>query len=134
MNNKFNIKIFIADDDPFYRMLYNQHLLNLGYKNNLLFDNGTDCINRLYLHPDIVFLDYHMPPSNGIDILRHIKAEYPDIALLLISGQSDIQVALDALKQGASAYIIKGEEDLQMISGAIDKIVKGKFLNEATAN
>ena len=123
MSNAQNLKFFIVDDDPFYRMLYNQHLLNLGFRDNILMDNGEDCLNRLHMEPDIIFLDYNMPPSNGIEILQKIKKTNPNIYILLISGQTDIQVALSALKHGAADYIVKGEEDLDMISGVLNKIL-----------
>ena len=122
MNKANNLKFFIVDDDPFYRMLYHQHLTNLGFKDNILIDNGADCINRLYLQPDIIFLDYNMAPYNGLDVLKKIKITHPNIYLLLISGQKDLQIAVNALKQGAFDYIIKGEDDLDMISNVIRKI------------
>ncbi len=123
MSNAQNLKFFIVDDDPFYRMLYNQHLINLGFRDNILMDSGEDCLNRLHMSPDIIFLDYNMPAANGLEILQKIKRTNPNIYILLISGQTDIQVALNALKHGAADYIVKGEEDLDMISGALSKIM-----------
>ena len=126
MGQASNLKFFIVDDDPFYRMLYQQHLFNMGFKNSILIDNGDDCLNRLYMEPDIIFLDYNMPTSNGLDVLRKIKMTHPNIYILLISAQKDIQVAVNALKHGASDYIVKGEEDLDMISGVLNKILTRK--------
>ena len=121
-----NLKFFIVDDDPFYRMLYQQHLLNMGFKNSILINSGDECLNRLYMEPDIIFLDYNMPSSNGLEVLRKIKMTHPNICILLISAQKDIQVAVNALKHGASDYIIKGDEDLNMISGVLTKILTRK--------
>lgn len=118
-----SLKFFIVDDDPFYRMLYNQHLKNLGFKDNILMDNGDDCLKKLDMQPDVILLDYNMPPSNGLDILKKIKTTNPNIYILLISGQTDIQVALNALKFGATDYIVKGEEDLDMINEVLSKIL-----------
>lgn len=126
MTSEQNLKFFIVDDDPFYRMLYNQYLLNLGFRNNVLMDNGDDCLNRLHMEPDVIFLDYNMPPSNGLEILRKIKKTNPNIYILLISGQTDVQVAVSALKYGAEEYIVKGDEDLDMISGVLNKIMSTK--------
>jgi DNA-binding NtrC family response regulator len=126
MQRQNNLKFFIVDDDPFYRFLYQQHLSNLGFKDNVLFDNGEDCINRLDLQPDIIFIDYNMERSNGLEVIQKIRMTHPNIYLLLISGQKDLKVAVDALKSGAYDYIVKGEEDLNMISGAINKILSRK--------
>jgi len=122
MKKTSDLKFFIVDDDPFYRMLYNQHLLNMGFRNNTLIENGEDCLNMLYLEPDVIFLDYDMQTSNGLEILQQIKLTHPNIYLLLISGQRNIKVAVKALKHGAFDYIVKGDEDLDMISDVIKKI------------
>jgi DNA-binding NtrC family response regulator len=103
-------------------MLYQQHLLNLGFNNIYLFDNGEDCLNNLHMKPDIIMVDYDMTPFDGLELIRKIRKIDPAIYLLLISGQKDIKVALDALRSGAFDYIIKGEEDLAMISNATAKV------------
>ena len=115
-------KFFIVDDDAFCRMRYNQHLMNLGFNDNILFDNGLDCINKLNLQPDIIFLDYNMHPYNGLEMIEKINRLNPDIYLLLISGQRDMQVAINALKSGAFDYVIKGENDLDKISSVLQKM------------
>jgi PleD family two-component response regulator len=126
MKNSQKLKFFIVDDDPFCRMLYQQHLINLGFKNNILFDNGADCINQLTEKPDVIFLDYDMKPYNGLEVLRMVKRLYPEIHLLIISSQKDMQVAINAFKYGAYDYIVKGEKDLETISLAVNKILISK--------
>ncbi|WP_345080065.1 response regulator [Nemorincola caseinilytica] len=116
------MKFFIVDDDHFSRMLYRQHLLNLGYSNNVLFDNGFDCIKKLDLSPDVIFLDYDMQPLNGLDTMQIIKQYAPNIRLLIISGNEDKKIAEDAKKYGAYAFIKKGEKDLEMISDILATI------------
>ena len=129
MNRALNLKFFIVDDDPFCRMLYNQHLVNLGYKNNILLENGIDCINKLDLSPDVIFLDYDMHPINGLEVLQRVKQLNPDIHLLIISQQRDNQVVLDAFKYGAYDYIVKGDHDLEMIRNVVDKIVSRREIS-----
>jgi CheY-like chemotaxis protein len=116
------MKFFIVDDDPFSRMLYRQHLINLGYKNSSLFDNGSDCIDKIGLEPDLVLLDYDMPVCNGVEVIKRIKRINPHIHLVIVSGVNDVEVALEAKKHGAIDYIIKGESDLEMISNVISII------------
>jgi CheY-like chemotaxis protein len=123
MKNVQNLKFFIVDDDPFCRMLYQQHLNNLGYKNNVLFENGPDCIEQLGKQPDVIFIDYDMLPINGIETLKLIKKCNPNIHLLIISAQKDKQVEIDALELGAFDYIVKGEKDLDRISHVINNIL-----------
>jgi len=118
------LKFFIVDDDHFSRMLYRQHLQNLGYKNNLLFDNGFDCIKKLDLSPDVIFLDYDMQPLNGLDVLQIIKQHNPDIHLLIISGNEDKTIEDEARKHGAVEFIRKGDQDLEMISHTLERIYR----------
>jgi DNA-binding NtrC family response regulator len=128
MNSFENLKVFIVDDDPFSRMLYHQHLLNLGFKNNCLFENGPDCIEQLSQQPDIIFLDYDMKPYNGLEILKIIKEFNPGIFLLVVSAQKDVQIAIKAIKFGAYDYIAKGKNDLEMISKVVNNIAMSKEL------
>lgn len=122
MKAKNELSIFIVDDDPFCRSLYEQFILNLGYGNITLFSDGQECLNQLTEQPDIIFLDYRMEPLDGLDVLRKIKRFNPNIYLVIISGQDDVQVAVNALKYGAFDYIIKGENDLNKIEGVLKKI------------
>lgn len=122
MRNSKNMKFFIVDDDPFSRMLYRQHLMNLGYKNNILFDNGRDCIDKIGLQPDLVLLDYDMPQYNGVEVIKKIKKINPNIQLVIISGINNSDIVTEAMKHGAIDFIIKGEKDLEMISNVINII------------
>lgn len=125
MERLMNLKFFIVDDDPFSRSFYQQHLVNLGFKNNVLFDNGHDCIEKLNLLPDIIFLDYDMQPINGIEVLQKVKQHHPHIHLLIISSQKNKEIISEAKKLGAYDYIQKGENDLELISNVLLKIASG---------
>ncbi len=122
MQNNSTQKIFIVDDDSFCTALYKQHLLNEGYTNITTFTNGQDCLNHLTDQPQIILLDYEMEPYNGLEVLKKIKRFNPDIYLLVISGQDDMQVAINALKYGAFDYIIKGKNELEKITSLLQKI------------
>lgn len=122
MKSRESLSIFIVDDDPFCRNLYEQAIRTLGYNRITLFSDGQDCLNRLTDQPDIIFLDYHMEPMDGLGVLRKIKRFNPDIYLVVISGQEDMQVAVDALKYGAFDYLIKGQNDLVKIEAVLNKI------------
>lgn len=134
MKNATDIKIFIVDDDPFCRNLYEQCLISLGYSNVQQFDNGQDCINELIEQPDIVFLDYCMEPLNGLEVLKKIKRFNPNIFLVVVSGQDDMEVAVNALKYGAFDYIVKGSNELDRINIVMQKInnVTGMLAKKST--
>ncbi|KAB7727657.1 response regulator [Rudanella paleaurantiibacter] len=122
MPHNYTLSIFIVDDDPFCQSLYEQQIRSLGYSQITLFSDGQECLNHLTDQPDIIFLDYRMEPLDGLEVLRKIKRFNPDIYPVIISGQDDLQVAVDALKYGAFDYIIKGENTLPKIEGVLKKI------------
>lgn len=123
---KITDKLFVVDDDPMIANMYEQHLYNLGYENVSLFDNGQDCINQLILEPQVVFLDYQMDYLNGLDVLKKIKRFNPDIYVVVISAQEEMEVAVNSLKYGAFDYIIKGKSDLTKIEEVLTRIKEMK--------
>lgn len=115
MLGKTNIKIFIVDDDRFFREVFAHHLKRLGFEHIHVFENGEDCIEQLSLQPDIIFTDYHMSPINGIDLIKKIRSVNDDVYLLLVSSQKEVQIVLAALDIKAAYYIAKNTHVLEMI-------------------
>jgi polysaccharide export outer membrane protein len=128
METNTPLKIFMVDDDMFCLNLYEQHLRNLGYSDIQTFDNGTSCLNSLMEQPDIIFLDHGMDILNGLDILKKIKRVDPDIYVVFISGQEDIQTAVNSLKYGALDYIVKRGNEAEKIEQVMVKILEIKEL------
>jgi DNA-binding NtrC family response regulator len=86
--------------------------------------SGQECISRLDEKPDIVTLDYTLPDYNGKEILAKIKQLSPDSQVIIVSGQNDINTAIDLLKFGAYDYIVKGVDTREKISISIRKIIE----------
>jgi DNA-binding NtrC family response regulator len=115
-------KIFIVDDDLFCLNMYDQHIKNLGYEDITLFQNGTDCLNNLIEYPNIIFLDHNMDMLSGFEVLKKIKRFDPNVNVVMVSGQDDLQIALNALKYGAFDYIAKGDQENEKIESVIKRI------------
>ena len=115
-------KIFLVDDDLFCLNLHEQHLKNLGFSNILKFQSGTECLNNLIKYPDIIFLDYKMDTLNGFEVLKKIKRFNPNINVVMVSAQEDLQTAIDALKYGAFDYIIKSDQEEVKMAQVIERI------------
>jgi DNA-binding NtrC family response regulator len=122
MENSSVKKIFVVDDDPFSLHLYQQHLINLGYTDIRVFDNGTGCLNSLDEQPDVIFLDHGMEVLNGVEVLKKIKRFDPQIHVVFISGQEEVATAVNSLKYGAFDYIEKGKNDMDRITIVLEKI------------
>jgi DNA-binding NtrC family response regulator len=104
------LKIFIVEDDLWYAELLRKHLsLNPDYEIEI-FNKGKDCLNNLYKMPSIVTIDYSLPDMNGKELMTRIRDKFPGIFTLIISGQNDINTAVELLKEGAYDYIVKNDE------------------------
>ncbi len=128
MEQNKSFKIFLVDDDPFCLGMYEQCIRNLGYSDVQCFDNGTACLNHLTSHPAVIFLDHSMDILPGLEVLKKIKRFNPDIYVVIISGQEDVQTAVNSLKYGAFDYIVKGAGEEQRIARILDKIHEVQFL------
>ena len=115
-------KITIVDDDHFVSEMYNHHLKNEGYKNVSVCNDGTELLAQLTSNPEIIFLDYQMDNINGFDLLQKIKRFDPNIIVVMVSGQGDMNIAIDSLKYGAFDYIIKGKSDTENMTAVLDRI------------
>ncbi len=107
---KNNHKIFIVEDDTWYRNFLSYTLqLNPDYE-VVSFENAKDCLNSLHQKPDLITIDYSLPGINGSDLIKKIKEIDDQIQLIVISGQEDINTAVNLLKLGVFDYIIKNED------------------------
>ena len=114
-------KILIVEDNQFYGHLLKTKLERITDAEVLLMENGEEVINITHIHPELVFLDYNLETMNGIDVLKEIKSTYPDIHIVMLSGQEKMKVAIEALKYGATDYLIKGVDDSDE---ALSRIIK----------
>jgi two-component system, NarL family, invasion response regulator UvrY len=102
-------KILIADDHAMVRAGLRQFLdedrsiTEIGEA-----ASGNETLDQLRSGAwDLVILDINMPDRSGLDILRYIRASYPDTKVLVLSGFSERQYGLSAFKAGASGYLPK---------------------------
>lgn len=124
-----NPKIFLVDDNLFSLNLYQKSLEIEGYTNVSLFTNGSLCLNNLHHQPDIIFLDHNMDEDmNGFEVLKKIKRVNPDICVIMVSAQENMNTAIDALKYGAFDYIIKDEQEIKKMKFVLERIAA---INEA---
>ncbi|MFY8112075.1 MAG: sigma-54-dependent transcriptional regulator [Flavobacterium sp.] len=122
------LKIFIVEDDPFFGETLKYHLkLNPDF-NVLLFGSGKECLNNLHQKPAIICLDFGLPDISGDVLLKRIKEINNTIPVIIISGQEDIEVAVDFLKSGATDYIVKNNHTKDLLWNSILKIKENRSL------
>ncbi|MFN5785370.1 MAG: sigma-54-dependent transcriptional regulator, partial [Flavobacteriia bacterium] len=110
-----NAKIFVVEDDPLYAKMLN-HKLSMDPEFEVsVFNDGASFLKNLKENPSVVTLDHSLPDISGLDLLKRLKKEYPNINVVVLSAQEDVSTAVEMLREGAYDYIIKD-------SGAMDKV------------
>jgi len=88
--------------------------------------DGRSLLQGAYsLKPDIVLLDIGMPHLNGLDAGEQIKNKMPKVKLVFLTMNSGADVAADAFRRGASAYVLKQSAAEELIT-ALHKVVRGE--------
>ena len=101
--------ILIVDDEKDIRELVGEILKEEGYPIRLA-ANSDECMAQINLNPpSLMILDIWLKDSqmDGIDILKTVKRDNPDIPIVIISGHGNIEIAVAAIKQGAYDFIEK---------------------------
>lgn len=71
-------------------------------------ENGADALEKMpALQPDVVLLDIRMPTMNGVVATQHIKMQYPDVKVVILTTFDDSDYILNAINNGASGYLLK---------------------------
>ncbi len=130
----FNImqpfQIFIVEDDDWYSEILGYHLtLNPDYSVTR-FASGKEVLCALNKKPDLITIDFSMPEYRGDKLLEKIKQINPDIPVIVISSQEDISVAVKLLKMGATDYIVKDNNTIDLLWNAILKVRENKALKK----
>lgn len=127
-------KILIIDDEADICLLLKKFLTKSGFEVDTAL-NGEDGVALLKKsHFDLVICDFKLPDYTGIDILQKIKIINHQIQVILITGYSDVKVAVDALKKGAYDYVTKPlrpDEILATINQALKSEAKAKPTKKA---
>ncbi|HET7891751.1 MAG TPA: response regulator transcription factor, partial [Candidatus Sulfotelmatobacter sp.] len=87
-------------------------------------DGRTLLKTAVELKPDVVLLDIAMPLLNGLDAGRELKQIMRDIKLIFVTMNSDSDIATEALRIGASAYLLKNAEAAELLQ-AVHDVVRG---------
>ena len=123
-------KIFIVEDDIWYGEILQYHLsLNPDYQIEK-FVTGEELLKNLYKRPDVITLDYSLPDMNGQKVMKKVKENYPDLPIVIISGQEDVSTAVSLLKEGAYDYIVKDDDTKERIWNTVKNIRENQNLKK----
>ena len=121
------ITVLVADDHPLFRAALVAAVRSVDTSVSLLeassFDEASQCL-RETRDIDLVLLDLHMPGSHGLMGLAALRAEFPSVAVMMISAQDDPQIIARALAHGASGYVSKSAP-LDQLKAALQCVMDG---------
>jgi DNA-binding NarL/FixJ family response regulator len=80
---------------------------------------------------DLLILDINMPDRSGVDILRHVRSGHPDTRVLVISGLSEKQYAINVLRAGAAGYLAKDQAPEEFMRAVHTVLAGRRFVSAA---
>jgi DNA-binding NtrC family response regulator len=97
----------VVDDEPNVGMIFHRVLGESGY-DVVSAANGNECLRVLKKQtPQLVFLDLRMPGMDGVETLRRIREDHPDLPVLIMTAYQTVSSAVECMKLGAYDYLIK---------------------------
>ena len=122
-----SIRILIVDDHSLLRRgIINSLSASLPEAEFCEAGNAAETIRSIKKERwDLVILDINIPDRNGLDVLKEIKENYPEIPVIIFSMYPEDQFALRSIRAGASAYLTK-DISVNEFAKAIRRIIKGE--------
>lgn len=133
--NDEKIKIFLVDDDSVYLKLLELELLSQGDFDIETYATGELCMENLSHLPNVIVLDYYLNgiqenAMTGIETLDKIKAVDSEIAVIVLSGQDSIDIAISCMHHKAFDYVVKSETAFLRLKKVIPAIFQYKKMEK----
>lgn len=128
-SNNHSVRILHVEDDPDFAQLTAEFL----QRENSLFQvdmaiNAEKALNRFSDGDyDCIISDYDMPGMNGIEFLKQVRQNHPDLPFILYTGKGSEEVASEAISNGVTEYLQKdvGTVQYEVLSNRIENVVEG---------
>ena len=109
MVNRREITLLVVDDDIFVREMISEILIDQGFS-VLLAENGRTALSLFSEQNqiDIIITDIHMPELDGLGLVDAVRESDKDTPIIILTVNSEIETAVEAIRKGADDYILKG--------------------------
>ena len=119
---KLPINILLVDDERDFVEILSLRLTDAGHRVRTAF-SGQEALSVLaetegdaLPEIDVIILDIKMPGMDGIETLKQVKAKYPVVEVILLTGHGAVDTAVKGLKSGAFDYLLKPADYEELIS------------------
>lgn len=129
------IRILVADDHPVVRQGLKQ--IVAGTTDIFVVDEaatGQEVLDKVRSNYfDVVLLDITMPGASGLDVLKQLRSERPELAILILSMHSEEQYAARVLRAGASGYLAKESAPDELVAAVRKISLGGRYVSPSLA-
>lgn len=115
INDIMDSTLLLIDDEPIIRKLLSRMMELEGYEVHAAEDcaSGMKALRRF--KPSVVLCDVFLPDGNGVDMVKDMKAAQPGVEVILLTAHGNISDGVQAIKNGAFDYIVKGDDNKKII-------------------
>ncbi|MCW2780967.1 MAG: DNA-binding response regulator [Marmoricola sp.] len=123
--DKTGIRVMVVDDHPMWRESVARDLEEAGMNVVATAANGTEALARFpAARPDVVVLDLQIPGPNGVEVTAEVIRQNPAARVLILSASGEQRDVLDAVKAGATGYLIKSASRQELLD-ALLRVAEG---------
>jgi DNA-binding NarL/FixJ family response regulator len=110
------MRVMIVDDHPMWRDAVGRDLAEAGCEVVATVGEGAQALRIVgSVRPDVVVLDLQLPDMPGVEVTRGLVASHPEIRVLILSASGEHGDVLDAVKAGATGYIVKSASRAELL-------------------
>ena len=132
MNEKRNTRVLVVDDDKIVLRAVSEILSREGYTVVSVDDAVEGLTAARDPSIDVCILDIKMPNLSGMDLLKAIKKERPEVEVIMMTAFATVETAVRAVKAGAYDYLTKPFENIDEVSLTVAKAAERKALRDHT--
>jgi DNA-binding NarL/FixJ family response regulator len=121
----------VVDDHPMWREGVARELTEDGYEVVAAVGEGTQAVRVAgAARPDVVVLDLQLPDLSGVEVILGLLSAYPPVRVLVLSASGEQQDVLDAVKAGATGYLLKSAARAEFLAAVRRTALAGLVLGE----
>ncbi len=123
-----NFRILVVDDEIPLTALLGRILTQVGYQVKSA-NSGIKALGTIGdFSPNLVITDLKMPDISGLDLLKEVRSERPEIDFIILTAYATVENAVEAMKEGALDYLIKPLKDPDELRMAVARVVERQTL------